>query len=361
MIRFNDRQWDTVRGNYRKWWKGELGRPILPMVINGADPGRPQPPVPSLAFSNVADFSITPEQIIDRFDYNLSCCEYYGDSYPIAYMDQFGPGVVAAFLGAVVEPTPNTVWFHPKNPVTPSELHFSYDPDNIWLRRIKAIYKAGMKKWGGNVCMGMTDLGGTMDILASFLTTEGLLFSLVDEPDEIKRLVNEISVFWQQYYDEINEIIKGQQGFSDWGSIYSEKPSYMLQCDFCFMISPEMFNEFVRDELTRTASHLYKPFYHLDGIGELSHLDSLLGIDEIKGIQWVPGDGELVTRDWSDLFAKISRAGKKIQVYYKFESYFDEILPALKKPDDLVKKQFGYPMEKKKEALQKLSRFCSIS
>jgi 5-methyltetrahydrofolate--homocysteine methyltransferase len=360
MIHFTDKQWDRVRSNYRKWWKGELGRPILPMVLGGADPGRLKPDVPQLMFSNCADFSITPEQMIDRMDYDLSCCEFYGDSYPYVYMAHFGPGIAAAFLGAEVEPTPNTVWFHPKVRLPASELHFSYDPDNIWLRRIKDIYRAGMKKWSGNVCMSMTDLGGTMDILASFLTTEGLLFSLVDEPDEIKRLVGEISAYWIQFHREISEIIRGQQGFSDWGTIYSEQPSYMLQCDFCFMISPEMFNTFVRDELSATASRLDKPFYHLDGIGELSHLDTLLSIDSIKGIQWVPGDGEPITRDWSEVFAKISQGGKKIQVYYNLDQYFDEILPVIKRPDDLIKMQFGYPIERKAEALRKLSRFCDV-
>jgi 2-iminoacetate synthase ThiH len=41
-----------------------------------------------------------------------------------------------------------------------------------------------------------------------FLTTEELLYGLVDEPDEVLRLVNEISALIQQYYDEITEIIK---------------------------------------------------------------------------------------------------------------------------------------------------------
>jgi 5-methyltetrahydrofolate--homocysteine methyltransferase len=360
MIRFTDKQWDTVRENYRKWWKNELGRPILPMVIYGADPERLKPDTPPPAFMNCTDLSITPEQIIDSVDYQLSCLEFYGDSYPIMGMAHFGPGIAAAFMGADMEPAKNTVWFHPREKKPISDLHLTYDPDNLWLNRVKDIYRAGIKRWGGNVCMAMTDIGGAMDVLAAFLTTEELLYSLVDEPEEVLRLVNEISALIQQYYDEITEIIKGQQGFTDWASIYSEKPSYMLQCDFCYMISEDMFNTFVRDDLAQTAGRLYKPFYHLDGIGALRHLDSLLSIDAIKGIQWVPGEGEPRTRDWGGVYSKISGAGKKIQAYYNFEDLFEEILAVINHADDLVKMQFGYPIDKKEEALRRLSRYCGI-
>lgn len=360
MLRFSDKDWDRVRTNYRKWWKGELGRPILPMVIYGADPGREKPAAPLLSFANSTDLSIAPEQLIDRIDYELSCREFYGDSYPFVQMFHFGPGVMAAFLGAVPASTQNTVWFHPKSKLPIAELHLEYDPDNIWFRRIKDIYRAGTKKWGGDVCMSMTDLGSPLDILASFVTTEELLYCLYDEPKEVARLVGEISVLWKRFYDEINEIISGQQGFSDWATIFSEKPSYMLQCDFSYMIGPDMFDKFVLDELRNTAGKLDKPFYHLDGVGELPHLDSLMDTEEIRGIQWVPGDGEPLTRDWSELFSRISRGGKKIQIYYNFESYFDVVLDNIDRPDDLIKTEFGYPMREKENALRKLSRFCEI-
>jgi 5-methyltetrahydrofolate--homocysteine methyltransferase len=360
MIRFSDKQWDTVQANYRKWWKGELGRPILPAVIHGADPGRLKPDIPHPAFSNCADFSISPEQIIDRMDYELSCCEFYGDSFPWVNMHHFGPGVAAAFLGAVLESAENTVWFHPEKKVPIGDLHFTYNPDNVWLNRLKDIYRAGMRKWGGSVTMAMTDLGGVLDILASFLETEGLLVELLDNPEEVIRLSGEMTDFWLQFYQELTEILKGQRFYSDWSSIGSENPSYIFQCDFCYMISSEMFQSFVYDDLARTAAKLDKPFYHLDGIGELKHLDSLLSIDAIKGIQWVPGAGEPSTRDWSEVFSKISRAGKKIQATNDLDKYLDEVVAVIKHPDDLIKPQVTYPLDKKQEVLKKLSRYGAV-
>lgn len=357
MIPFNDKDWERVRITYRKWWNNELGRPILPCVYWGRNPGRTKPKNELLSFSNCNDLSVSPEEIIDRYDYELSCYEYAGDSFPIMQMMQFGPGVAAAFLGADLETGENTVWFHPKKIVPVEDLHFEYDPDNVWLRRVKDIYRAGMKKWGGNVAMGMADLGGALDLLAVFRTTEGLLFDLYDKPEEVKRLVGELHDLWLRFYGEIGEILRGSQGFTDWGSIYYEKPTYMLQCDFAYMIGTDMFEEFALEELKQTAEHFGGAFYHLDGIGQLRHLDALLNAEAIKGIQWVPGEGEPRTRDWSDVYRKIGSRYKKIQAYYDLDTYLDEILEVLPCPDLLVKMQFGYPIERKKEITERLARY----
>ncbi|HNX15637.1 MAG TPA: hypothetical protein PKH29_12390, partial [Oscillospiraceae bacterium] len=196
------------------------------------------------------------------------------------------------------------------------ELHFEYDPDNIWLRRVKDVYIEGMEKWHGNVVMGMTDLGGVLDILASFRTTEGLLFDLYDNPDEVLRCVREIQTMWFRYLNEIIDIMKSEaQGYTSWCNIYDPEPTYILQSDFCYMISNEMFNEFVGPELKSSAERLHRPFYHLDGIGELKHLDSILKIDAFAGVQWGPGDGPYKDKDWSEIHKRITSAGKKMYIW----------------------------------------------
>ena len=181
------------------------------------------------------------------------------------------------------------------------------------------------------------------------------MFDLYDEPQEVSRLVNEIAELWYRFYCELADILKGSQGYSDWTSIYSEKPSYMLQSDFSFMIGPDMFDAFVKRELEKTSSRLTKAWYHLDGIGELKHLDTLLSIDSICGIQWVPGEGEPRMWDWSEVYRKISAAGKKIQAYYDLDCYYKDILKVIEKPDHLIKMQFGYPLNQKKEVMRRLA------
>ena len=43
-------------------------------------------------------------------------------------------------------------------------------------------------------------------------------------------------------------------------------------------------------------------------------LDSLLEIDSIKGIQWVPGAGQPDVTGWSEVYKKITDAGKLIHI-----------------------------------------------
>jgi len=67
---------------------------------------------------------------------------------------------------------------------------------------------------------------------------------------------------------------------------------------------------------------------HLDGRGQLPHLDMILAMEGINGVQWVPGDGtpgfgaEWVPGDgtpgldrWMDVYRRIFAAGKKTQVW----------------------------------------------
>jgi len=173
-----------------------------------------------------------------------------------------------------------------------------------------------MDRWQGSVQVGMTDLGGNLDILSTFRSSEKLLYDLYDHPDEVKRLTWEAHEVWWQYFDAFNAILQPRNpGYTAWAPIFSGEPSYMLQCDFCYMLGPDMFEEFVLPKLTASCKKLKNAFYHLDGPGQLPHLDMLLSIPELKGIQWIPGAGQPPIEEWTDVLKKIRDAGKLIQMY----------------------------------------------
>jgi 5-methyltetrahydrofolate--homocysteine methyltransferase len=315
-IDFTPERWEQLRTTYRQWWAGELDRPLIPIELVGRDPGRPQPDAPLLSQETCTDLSYSPEQLIDRIDYELSRKVYLGDAFPWVNMDVFGPGVAAAFMGARLDNSTGRVWFWPPHENQPiEEIHLAYDPENPWLKRLKEICAAAMERWQGQVLMGMTDLGGNLDIPATFVTTQAMLMELYDHPEEVVRLTWEAHECWHRFYAEINAILQPTNpGYSDWSGIYSEQPSYMLQCDFAYMIGPQMFEQFVLPELQATCKRLPRSFYHLDGIGQIHHLDLLLTIPELDGVQWIPGDGKPNCAHWPDLYRKIHAAGKKIQI-----------------------------------------------
>lgn len=312
-IYFTPDDWKRIRKDYTAWWKNELDRPLVNIRLRGKDPGRKQPAVPLLSQANCTDLSISPKDIIDRIDYELSQYEYLGDSFPYFSLSCFGPGVVAAFLGAELDNKTGRVWFHPKEILPIEELHFTYDPDNVWLNRIKEICRTGMEFWQGQVLLGMPDLGGTLDILSAFRPGELLLMDFYDDPEEVERLVWELHELWLKYYAEINSVLQPvNPGYSDWAGMYSADPSYVVQSDISYMLSPQMFEEFVRPELKATCQALDNVLYHMDGVGQLNHLDSLLAIDEINTIQWQPGEGKPAQVEWPEVLRKIHGAGKGV-------------------------------------------------
>ena len=313
-VHFEKGQYDELRRTYRKWWAGELDRPIVPIVTYGHESDVPPVTGPQLSFANAWDFLIDPRTFVDNYDAYMDSLRWHAEAFPMFHTDAFGPGTLAAFLGCTPQGSPNTVWFHPPRKDIPiSELHFEFDENYRYYRRVVALFEAAMEKWHGRVVVGMVDLGGVMDVLSSFRGADNLLMDLYDDPEEVLRCIGEIQDMWFLYFDKLNAIMSGEaEGYSHWYGMYHEQPGYILQSDFSYMISPEMFKTFVAPELSTSAQRMYNAVYHLDGIGEIPHLDTILSMNGVKGIQWVPGAGEPERRNWDELLRRILDAGKKV-------------------------------------------------
>ncbi|MBT3287637.1 MAG: hypothetical protein HN904_14720 [Victivallales bacterium] len=314
-IAFTPQDWQRINDTYTAWWNGTLGRPLINVSMGGHERDRPEPELPDVGRTALYDDGVPAEAIVDRIDWNLAGSRFPGDSFPRWDVD-YGPGVAAVFMGARAEKGANTVWFHPPEERELADTNLQFSTDYPWFHRIADLYRAGIERWQGNVQMGMTDLGGGLDLVATFRPGEQLLFDLYDCPDEVKRVTWEAHEAWFEAYGAFNEILQPvNPGYTCWTPIFSAETYYMLQCDFCYMIGPEMFREFVQPELAASCRRLTNPFYHLDGPGELPHLDYLLEIPELKGVQWVPGVGAPPITEWPDVYRRIRAAGKKVQIF----------------------------------------------
>ncbi|MBZ0291665.1 MAG: hypothetical protein K8L99_03775, partial [Anaerolineae bacterium] len=238
---FTETDWQRIEADWAAWWAGELDRPIV--TITTRDPGTY--PESGDDFLSRFPLSQPATEIIDYFEQQLHTIHYYGDAYPKWWVN-FGAGVAAAFLGAGVEYNTGTTWFKPLPVNTLQEINLCYDPNNVWWQRAQEITRAAVERWSGKVLVAYTDLGGNLDILASLRGTQNLLMDLIDTPDEVARLVHEITQLWLRYFDELEALMPpNQRGRAAWAPPWSPSRGYMLQSDFCYMISPEMFERFV--------------------------------------------------------------------------------------------------------------------
>jgi hypothetical protein len=311
-LRFNGSDWERIRRDWNTWWAGELDRPLLVVeCIENLDRYQPH-------FASTFLVNFPPDQpvddILDEFIPHLEATHYLGDSFP-RFWPNFGPGIVAAFTGAKVHPAWDTTWFTPGDVGLLSDLHVRMDWENPWWVRVKEITRTAVARWGKDLAVGLTDLGGNLDILASLRDTHQLLMDLVKEPGEIDRLVCETTTSWLEIYSQLVDlIVPAGSGITCWGPLWAPGAGYMLQSDFSYMISPTMFERFILPDLEACTSAMEYAFYHLDGMGQLSHVGALLALPGLRGIQWVPGYGKPPCEQWLPLLKKIRDAGKLCQL-----------------------------------------------
>ena len=310
-VHFDKNEMARVKETYARWWNGTIDRPVIAMQCYNAYPSVETATAPMLSQENCHDFSYTPKQLIEAWDCDLSDIRFEKDGFPWVNLGGFGPGVLAAMVGGVLDNSSGAVWFSHGEKTELKDIHPHYDPNNKWAKRIKDIYYAGLEYWDGAVIMGMPDLGGVLDVAASLRGTENLLFDLYDDPEEVIRLVGEIETAWHEAYNDFANVLAPQNAFTDWSGILSPEKSYILQCDFCYMISNPMFREFVLPTLKNDGRKLSNIIYHLDGPGELKHLDDILAMPEIKAIQWIPGANNPPISEYPQVYEKIVAAGKR--------------------------------------------------
>jgi hypothetical protein len=319
-LRFSEENWHQVEQAWTAWWAGELERPLV--VIEGLDlpPGAPVASIHGQGRrSSEFPLDVPADEVLDYYQAHLERKHFYGDAWPKWWPD-FGPGIAAGFLGACVLTTEETVWFEPSESHTALSLPLCYEADNRWWQRVRQLTQRAVERWGGQVSIGYTDLGGNLDILSSLRGAESLLYDLSDHPQEIARLTRELTGLWLRYYEELHAITQSAgRGSTPWATVWSPGRCYMLQSDLAYMISPRMFERYVLPDLATCCEVLDHAFYHLDGVGQIRHLDLLFSLERLRGIQWIPGDGQPPPEEWLPLLKRIRDADKLCQLYVSAE------------------------------------------
>ncbi|MCK9478665.1 MAG: hypothetical protein M0R40_04080 [Firmicutes bacterium] len=254
------------------------------------------------------------EFIYQKFKFNVENTYFCADAAPM-FFTNLGPGVLSACVGGDFVLAENTIWFD-KNPIVTDwnnlpDIRF-YEESKMWKHIIRLQNRFLHDK---NTNVSVTDLGGTLDIIASLRGTEELLFDLYDNPKHVKALVKKVNKIWFDAFNRQIELV-GSTGlpYNNWMNIPSSKPWFPLQCDFSAMISPAQFEEFVLPGLIEQTNYMERSIYHLDGCGAIPHLDMILDIPKLTGIQWTAGAGQppLWAECWLDMYKKIQSKKKNL-------------------------------------------------
>jgi 5-methyltetrahydrofolate--homocysteine methyltransferase len=316
-VNFPKEKWAPLHETYTKWWRRELERPIINLVIHGAPAQEKKPE----GYRHTALWNYPKKEDVDEYvdkyltdvAYTLSSELYAADGFPLVQTD-YGAGVNAAFFGAKTEVRESTVWFLPPAPDIDIQKFHLIPNRNCWeYRMIRRYYEKASKLFDGRVILGETYMHNGIDTVSRFFEGEDILMALYDYPGDVKRLIEENHNFYHLFAKEFHDVTNPPSpGRSGWGGLLGGNGT---QSDFCAMIGPDMFRDFILPELELCwKKDPERSWYHLDGPGELPHLDMILESPLLRGMQWVPSpnssEGKPLPIRWKEIYKRFYEAGK---------------------------------------------------
>jgi hypothetical protein len=300
--------WDRVQQRYQAWLAGQN---VTPLVQVKAPKG---PQTHGYSGWNFVQDMEHPERAFEAYEQYCRQTHFAGDAFPNLFVN-LGPGSPAASLGCRAQVMPDTVWFHDAGMSWDEILATRLDAGEKWWKYTLGIYRMAGEFARGKYQVGCIDINAVMNLVGCLRGTMQLLVDVLEAPSQVKRCAAHLQTLWQECYDQTYILAQEfQQGFSNWMNIWGPGRFGDVQCDFSAMISPAMFEEFVLAQLAEECRHLDWSIYHWDGPGQIAHLDMLLDIPELTGIQWVPGAGNPGTGSpkWFDLYKRIQGRGKRL-------------------------------------------------
>lgn len=327
-----------VKQRYDSWWEGTNEEPLFYIIhpTEGADPrafaGDWMSPQCTGKWSNWQQELVFGQaleivhqggaegHILEAIDFlrrYATITDHAAEGYPFL-LPGLGPGCLAAFISDFTQFNGHTIWFELPQPMEWDQL-LAIDgrtPSPYAELALKAVGTLA-QRLGGTYVIATPDIGTGLDILASLRGANNLLLDTMMCPENIDKLVDVLYELWGNYYEAFSAIVDpvNMGCYAETMRYLSGKPTHISYCDFSAMISPDMFRRWVLPIMEKECERFDgRVVYHLDGPGELAHLDILCGIEKLHAIQWVPGAGNPGGLDekWYDLYRGIIDSGKKI-------------------------------------------------
>lgn len=335
MIHFKKEQYRKIEEDFELWWEHKLERPIIQVTLTNTSNALTGDFFGSNYRKEILeasyDMEVSVEEAVKRIDGAYSNVEFYGDAFPVFYMRP--TGVLGGYLGQQhnINKDLGTVWFFNEKMTLEEAARLELDRTLPLYRRSISLTKQVQEHFQGLVAVGIPDLGGVYDILASICDSNDLLLDLCIEEEGVKKGAWNIHEQFKKAYDDFFDAINLSQipGYTCWATMLSQKPYFVLQNDFSAMISSDMFDDFYMPILEKECQYIPRTIYHLDGPGAVRHLDSILTIQELDGVQWINGAGAPGLDQWPDIYKKIRNAGKLCQVFINGADelrYIDDIV-----------------------------------
>ena len=325
--------WNATLDRFEAWWNNDcIERPMLRITAVRNAPTEALEP--EEAFTDARDRHLNVQKRLSRFRNFLRTHRFMAEGYPNFSID-IGPGSMALYIGSEPEFHESTVWFQEclQTEAMPED---AYRPDAPWFLRHLNMAREARDAAGDDFFVNIPDIVENIDIYAALRGPQAACFDLIDAPDVVKRAVAAIDDAYMKYYQAFYDIVHHSPGLNAYTAfnVVGLGRIAKIQCDFCALMSPGQFREFVLPSLTRQARVLDRTVYHLDGPDAIKHMDALMEIRELNALQWTCGAGQpdSGSERWFPIYTKAKNADKALHL----SIYDGDFEQWIRTGDDLV-------------------------
>lgn len=294
------------------WWDREvLDRP--PVTIHVRAVKQPELPVKQHAGHRERWFDT--EYKLDRFEASLDGAAFLGERFP-KFDPGLGPEVCATVFGCELEFSETTSWSIPNCRSCREILDIEPNLDNSYWASLREQTDASLQRGADRWITALPDLHTNGDLPAAMRDPEQLCLDLADDLPSVRAACDYVTeAAYPAMYDDMWDRIRAAgQPATTWAPFLHAGRAYVTSCDFICMISPAMFRQAILPSIVWEMRFLERNVFHLDGPGAVGHLDDLLALDELDGLQWVYGAGNGPAARWIDVYRRTQAAGKAIQL-----------------------------------------------
>ena len=308
------KNWEIIKDRFEKWWKCQpLGKPLMRIIApkkTGAGIAEEKSKDPKDKYLNVAG-------LVKRYRHFCETHIFLADAFPSLDIN-LGPGSMALYLGGEQEFSWDTVWYREKFGSPEDFRNLKYDEKNHWWVHHRKMMKEAVILSDNDFYVNIPDIIENLDILSALRGPQNLCYDILDNPGAVLEGVGIIDKYYFNYYDGCYDILKDRDNSSVYTAfnIIGRGRAAKVQCDFCAMISPQMFREYVQPSLAKQCANLDYSVYHLDGPDAVKHMPALMEIKELNALQWTCGTGKPDGghSGWYPIYDQARAAGKGLHI-----------------------------------------------
>jgi len=213
---------------------------------------------------------------------------------------------------------PDSVWYDPIINDLSERATPNCNSEDRWWKLCQQLIAEGMLRGHDRYLVVLPDLIENLDTLASLRGTDHLLMDLIERPAAVHDLQQQVVRLYFRYFDRLFEMVEGPARGSGFHIHGAWAPGRMakVQCDIGVMISPQHFEELALPYFVTQCQQLDYVVWHLDGTGNLMHLDRILELPNLSAVQWIPGAGQPQPGSprWYPLYRRVREAGKSLEL-----------------------------------------------